>query len=155
MNVTVQVSDTRVAIHLEQFPAALKAQLQRKITTLTNTLLGRVKALEPHRTGRLQSLTRSYVDVRQNFVRGRVRVLRSQAHNTAAAAGALEYGAPGKRGRFSVRGYKRRSGTVRSYDRTARIREMRFLRGPAAAMLPQARAEIEAAVNEAVQEFNK
>jgi hypothetical protein len=112
-------------------------------------------------------MTRSYVDTREGWVRGRVRVLRSIDENTAAKAGALEYGAPGRRGRFTVKAHKMRLShfmhtpirqrwvMVPAYRRTAKIRELRFLRDPAAAMLPRARAELEQAVAEAIKDTMK
>jgi chromosome condensin MukBEF MukE localization factor len=144
----IDINDTRVVARLESLPQRLQDRLYVTNKGLTDELLAKVEAREPVRTGRLRSLTQSYVDVnrRKLFVRGRVRVLRSRRHNTAAAAGALEYGSTGKR--FPVSGYSRRSGRVRSYQRVGGITEMRFLRGPAAAMLPKARQALQRALRE-------
>jgi hypothetical protein len=153
MNISVDVSDTRAVVHLEQMPAKLKANLKARITRLTNELLGQVRSREPMRTGYLRSQTHAFVDERQNFIRGRVRIIATgRGRRVGAAFGALEYGAPGRRGRFQVSAYTRGSGTVRAYRRTARIREMRFLRGPAAAMRSRVLAEFQAAINEAIQQ---
>ena len=138
----MDLNDTRLRLRLESLPDNLRVRLVSMIGRLTRELLGKVEAREPVGTGRLRALTEAYVDDNRikNFVRGRVRVLRTREHNTAAAAGALEYGSTGKR--FAVKGYTRRGARVRGYDRVGGITEMRFLRGPAAAMLPKARAEL-------------
>jgi hypothetical protein len=144
----IDIGDTRLRVRLESLPDRLQKRLYTTIKQLTDELLVKVEAREPVRTGRLRSLTQSYVDVnrRKLFVRGRVRVLRTRRHNTAAAAGALEYGSTGKR--FAVSGYSRRGNRVRSYQRVGGITEMRFLRGPAAAMLPKARQALQRALRE-------
>lgn len=146
----IDLNDTRLRVRLDRIPIELRTRLYQTIGRLTRELLVKVEAREPVRTGRLRRLTEAYVDDNKikNFIRGRVRVLRSRDHNTAAAAGALEYGSTGKR--FSVGGYRRRGGTVRPYQRVGGIHEMRFLRGPAAAMLPKARAEIRRVLNEVI-----
>ena len=138
----LDLNDVRLRVRLESMPKQLQKRLTQTIGRLTNELVHKVEAREPVRTGRLRSLTQAYVDDNRikNFVRGRVRVLRSREHNTAAAAGALEYGSTGKK--FAVKGYMRRGSHVRGYERVGGITEMRFLRGPAAAMLPKARAEL-------------
>ena len=138
----LDLNDVRLRLRLESMPKQLQKRLQQTIGRLTNELVHKVEAREPVRTGRLRSLTQAYVDTNQikMFVRGRVRVLRTRQHNTAAAAGALEYGSTGKK--FAVKGYMRRGSHVRGYQRVGGITEMRFLRGPAAAMLPKARAEL-------------
>ena len=144
----LDLNDTRLRARLESLPDKLRRRLVTTIGRLTNELLHKVEAREPVRTGRLRALTNAYVDDNRikQFVRGRVRVLRSREHNTAAAAGALEYGSTGKA--YPVKGYMRRGergrfkSRVRGYQRVGGITEMRFLRGPAAAMLPKARAEL-------------
>lgn len=139
----LDLNETRLRVRFDEFPKKLQNKLEQTIRGLTNELLAKVEAREPVRTGRLRRLTHAYID-RNNvkmFVRGRVRVLRSRQHNTAAAAGALEYGSTGKR--FAVRGYTRRGRPVSGYARVGGITEMRFLRGPAAIMLPKARAELQ------------
>ena len=151
----------RIQVRFEQLPKEIKARLEGAIRQLTDELLARVKAAEPVRTGRLLSMTHAYVDVRENFVRGRVRIADSAHPREAVIAGALEYGAPGRRkGRVPVRAHRMRlthlfgrpyrggSVTVRSFSRKRpTIREMRFLRGPALAMRPQALAALRAAIN--------
>jgi hypothetical protein len=142
----IDANDTRLNLQLDSLPEQLRLRLKVKISELTHQLLRLVEAREPKRTGRLRSLTHAYVDdnVAKGFVRGRVRVLRTRGHNTAAAAAALEYGSTGRR--FPVRAYRRRGGNVAGYSRRGGITELRFLRGPAAAMLPRARAELNAVI---------
>ena len=165
---TAKVDATHLNLALDKLPDALRERLRATIQTLTDELLAEVKANEPRRTGRLQADTRSFVDVSEGWVRGRVRILRSgSAANIGEAAGALEYGAPGRRGAFRVRTYTRRMTQVfghpvqaqeiivHSYQRKAHIRARRFLRDPAAAMLPRARAALEAAVTEAIKDAQK
>lgn len=165
----------RINLRLEQLPDLLRDRLAIAIEELTDQLLARVIAAEPSRRGTLRAMTHSYVDKRANWVRGRVRVLRSRDENTAAAAGALEYGGPsknphiargigrggsrrrGKRGggsggKVAVASYRRGGIAVREYERRRPTRRARmFLRGPARAYLPMARARLEAAINEGLK----
>lgn len=158
LNVTIDSNLNKLVLHFDQIPDALKRKLEVTITRLTTQLLSRVKAAEPVRTGRLRAATRSFVDVRQDFVRGRVRILPTgKAQRIGAAFGALEYGAPGKRrsGPVRVRGYSRSTGAVAGYERRRpHIRARRFLRGPAAAMRPRIKAELSEAIGQAINEFD-
>jgi len=152
----IDESDTgRIVARLDQFPKELRARLKDVITQLANELLRKVEAAEPVRTGTLRQQTHAYVDEGPTWVRGRVRVLRNGRRNYGAIAGALEYGAPGKkrRGMVKVRAYRRDGATIRAYQRRQpHIKAMRFLRGPAAAQLPRARALIRAAIGDLLQE---
>lgn len=157
LNVSVTSNANNVALHFEKLPNEIKRQLEIKITQLTMKLLAQVKAAEPVQTGRLRRATRSFVDVRKDFVRGRVRILPTgKSQQIAAAFGALEYGAPGTRrhGPVRVRAYTREGARVGAYQRSRpHIRARRFLRGPAAAMRPRAIAELEAIVGKTLREF--
>ena len=161
LNVTVDSNINKLILHLDQMPDKIKRELEVKITQLTQQLLGQVKAAEPVQTGRLRAATRRFVDVRQDFVRGRVRMVATgKAQRVAAAFGALEYGAPGKRRagkKVSVKYYLRQSsGPVPAYKRhQPHIRARRFLRGPAAVMRPRALLELEAIVGKTIREFTK
>jgi hypothetical protein len=137
----------------------LRKRLYQTIQRLTDELLPKVIAAQPRpRTGELRRLTQAYVDDNKikNFVRGRVRVLRTVDKNTAAAAGALEYGSTGKF--YEVHGYMRRGPRGRfktrviTHLRRGTLQERRFLRGPAAIMIPKARAEIARVLNEVIAE---
>jgi hypothetical protein len=152
INAQMDLNDTRLRVRLDKIPHALRDRLVQTIRGLTNELLAKVEAREPVRTGRLRRLTESYVDDNRVklFVRGRVRVLRTREHNTAAAAGALEYGSTGKR--FPVSDYSRRGFPVKAYERVGGITEMRFMRGPATIMLPKARQEIARVLHEVINQ---
>jgi hypothetical protein len=147
----IDANDTRLKLALDQLPKKLQLALREKIRALTNQTLRLVVAREPVKTGRLREHTHAYVDVNEvkQYVRGRVRILPVQqgVNRTAAAFGALEYGAPGKSGRRSgrvvVQGYRRGGVLVRSYNRRPpTIHARRFLRSSASVMLPKARAEL-------------
>jgi hypothetical protein len=146
---TITVDDRRIVARFDNLPKQLKRNLHRAITEVTEMMAVRVRAAEPTRTGRLRSLTRSYVDERPNWIRGRVRILGTpqQRHNIAAAA--LEYGAHAT---VSVRPSRRGGTPVRAYRRRLDITPRRFLRGPAAELRQVARAAIEAAVAEALRQ---
>lgn len=155
---SIDSNATRLALHFEKLPFAIKQKLEVAISKLTIQLLHEVRAAEPVRTGRLRAATRSFVDVRQDFVRGRVRILPTgKAQAVAAAFGALEYGGPGARRagkKVEVKGYTSGSRRVGPYKRRQpHIRARRFLRGPAAAMRPRAMAELEAIVGKTIREF--
>jgi hypothetical protein len=151
-------SITRLSLHFDQLPDKLKATLKAAITRVTHELLARVKAAEPVRTGRLRSRTHAYIDERENFVRGRVRIIATgRAQQLGAAFGALEYGGPGTRrsGPVAVAAYRRGTGAVGAYRRgRPHIQARRFLRGPAAAMRPAIKAQLEAAIGQAINEFD-
>jgi hypothetical protein len=158
--VSIDSNVNSLIVHLDKLPDELKRQLEVKITQLTTQLLGQVKAREPVQTGRLRAATRSFVDIRRGFIRGRVRILPTgKASRLGAAFGALEYGGPGQRRagkKVEVEGYRRRSGPVAAYKRRQpHIRARRFLRGPGAAMRPRARVELEAIIGETLHEFTK
>jgi len=158
VSVTVESNLNRLSLHFDRMPAQLQRKLKVAIGRATHELLARVKAAEPVRTGRLRAATHAFVDEREDFVRGRVRVLATgRANPLAARFGALEYGAPGKRrsGPVTVRAYSRGGQPVGSYERRRpRIRARRFLRGPMAAMRPAIKAELEAAIGQAINEFD-
>jgi hypothetical protein len=153
-------------VRLQELPTEVRARLRPVITRLTHQLLAQVKAGVPVRTGKLRQRVHSFIDdehsQRRNFIRGRVRVLNSYSKNFAAAAGALEYG---RHRRFEVRAHRVRrteafgrptkpyTVNMPAHTRRANIVAMRFLRGPAAAQLPRARAEIRAVIEQAVREL--
>jgi hypothetical protein len=153
INLTIDSSSiTKLAVHFDEITPALQAKLKVAISRITHQLLAQVRAAEPVRTGRLRAATAAYVDERPNFVRGRVRISRGRgaAQDLGARFGALEYGGPGRRGgRVAVGVYSRAGVAVAAYQRRRpHIRARRFLRGPAAAMRPAIRAELEAAIKE-------
>ena len=110
----IKVNDTRIQLMLDQLPAKLQANLAKRIDALTVEAQAKMRAAEPHRTGRLQAETKRFVDERENWVRGRVRILGpgGRGHNIAAAA--LEYGSHKS---IPVKGYRRGGSTVVAYRR--------------------------------------
>jgi hypothetical protein len=150
---TIQVNDRNVTLHIDELAAALRTRLRPTITALTNELLAKVQSAEPRRTGMLQSLTRAFVDEREGFIRGRVRVLGpgGRGHNIAAAA--LEYGA--HRG-GSVKAYRRGGTPVAAYQRRASdIAARRFLRNAAEGIRAKALAELQKAIAAAIADVNR
>jgi hypothetical protein len=159
-NFTVDVDDRRLVLHLDVLPKALKIALRQRITPLIQQLLAQVHAAEPRRTGILVRQTRGYVNERPDFIGGRIVILSRTAealepYNIAAAA--LEYGVHGSgRGRkYRVRKRKAFNPLLATHPGPVRIPAHRFLRGPAAAILPRARAEIEAAITEAIEKTQR
>lgn len=159
INMLADFTETRLVLHLDELPHIIEGALEDAIRELTEELLDMVQAREPVRTGRLRSQTYAFVDNNpvKRFIRGRVRILPVQegVNRTAAAFGALEYGAPGTSGRrtgkVKIAAYRRGGRNVRAYERNRpRIEARRFLRDAAAIMLPRARTEIERAVQNAL-----
>jgi hypothetical protein len=161
MSFTIDVDDRQTMVRLKGLPIAVRAKLLPTIRELTKTLLGRVRAAEPERTGTLRRATQSSVSQGRDFIRGRVSVLPrpgKQARNVVAAAAALEYGVNAT---FSVRSHRARLShvfgrrvnnrfiIVDAYKRKVRTPPRRFLRDSLAAMRPQVTAAIERAIAEA------
>jgi hypothetical protein len=152
---------SRLRIRFGELPAKLQKRVKAEITSITREILGRVKAAEPVRTGRLRRQTVSFIDEKPNWVRGRVRIWDARTHSTAAAGGALEYGA---HRRFEVRSHsakrtqafgkpiKRTKVTIPAYQRRANIQAMRFMRGPAAALMPRARERLREVIGDEIRE---
>jgi len=148
VDVRIDSTTNQLRVRFDQLPDKLRKRFEQTIRGLTNELLHKVQAREPVRTGLLRRQTHAYVDVNKvkNFVRGRVRVLNAHNKNVAAAFGALEYGSTGKR--FPVQAYTRGRTSVRAYTRRGGIKAHRFLRGPAATMIPKARLELQRVLQE-------
>jgi hypothetical protein len=146
---TITVSDINFRASFDKLTPALRRELRPVITKFTHTLLAQVKAREPVRTGYLRSRTHAFVDERPTLIRGRVRIIPTgRAQRTAAAFGALEYGA---HKRFIVAAHERSGAHVRAYLRRVNLAPRRFLRGPAATMRPRIMAELQAAIARAIK----
>jgi hypothetical protein len=146
---TLTLNDHNVRLRLEALPEVLRRELRPVITNITHSLLAQVKAREPVRTGYLRSRTHAFVDERPTFIRGRVRIIPTgRAQRTAAAFGALEYGA---HSRFTVQAHTRGGAHVSAYLRRVNISARRFLRGPAATMRARVIAELQAAIARAIR----
>jgi hypothetical protein len=154
---SVEVDERNVLLHLNELPSRLHTALRPVIAKLTEQLLARVHAAEPRRTGQLQRATQAFVDDKQDYIRGRVRVLAisGRGHNVMAAA--LEYGAHRM---VRVRAHQthidhifnrksaRQIAMVDAYTRRANINAYRFLRGPMTSVREQARTELERVIAE-------
>lgn len=148
----VKVDDARIKVMFDELPKRLQGNLKRTITALTDQTLVRLRAAEPRRTGRMLRETRRFVDERENFIRGRVRILGpgGRGHNVAAAA--LEYGAHRS---FPVRAHERAGDRVHAYRRRANIAERRFLRDAAAGLRERVLAELRRTIAETAAEVQK
>lgn len=143
----INMNDTKITLMLDQFPKKLQANIAARLDVLTAELQAKVRAAEPHRTGRLQAETKRFVDERENWVRGRVRILGpgGRGHNIAAAA--LEYGSHKS---IPVKGYRRGGSAVVAYRRRTNIAERRFLRGSAEGMRAKVLAELQQAIADTI-----
>lgn len=153
------VGDRAVAQRLEQMPARVHDRLVEAITSLTAKLLTRVQASEPRRTGRLVSETKSFIDQTPDLVRGRVKVSAPGVRGELGKAAALEYGArkptqvSEHRARLSHvygRAISPMEVIVDRYQRTPNVAADRFLRGPLLQMSGQIKAELQKAIDDAV-----
>jgi hypothetical protein len=160
MKITAVVSGDRdIIARLDRLPAAVQERLVSTITELTKRLYGAV-----HPPGHFSSYKQMSVDTYKTGVKGTV--FFRGAGREAAAISALEYGAPGKRSgsRPPVTEHKRMQThvwgraispmevIVDKYVRHARLREMRFLRGPFAAIRDEAEQKMREAVEGAARE---
>jgi Bacteriophage HK97-gp10, putative tail-component len=142
--------DRELALRFERLPDAVQSRLVAALQNISEELAARQRAAAPRRTGRLASeIGKTAIHTGPGFVRASVTVA-PRSSSDAAKAGALEYGAPGRRGRFTVRAHQRRHGgitqVVHRYDRTARLIESRYIRGPYQAMKQKIEDEIRAAI---------
>ncbi len=153
MTVSVQTRGVReVTLRFDEFPAQLHQKLEARIGALTETLLSRVQAATPVRTGRLRSeLTAREFGDSQNRVAGYVSVYAPGIKGEYAKAATLEYGTdkprriPDHSGVFHRLGRGQKS--IRSrLTRAVHIDPFRYLRGP----LEEMRPEITAALEEVV-----
>jgi hypothetical protein len=160
----VITGDRSVVARFGTWPKEIHDTLLARIRTLTSELEERVRALAPERTGKLKSEITSRVFDDPQKIKGLVTLDGDLSPSEYAKAAALEYGAPGRGGRFKVRAYRRTiseafgrdisptSIDVDAYSRVANIDEHLFLRGGLAGMEEQATTELTAAMNERIKE---
>jgi hypothetical protein len=128
----------------EDFPSDLREALKAEIDSLTNELHARVVAAAPSRSGNLRSRIQGKLYEDKDRVTGRVSV-RASNQSEARKAAALEYGSRGRPGPvqshtmrldhyWSQKLAAPRTVVVEAFQRTARVAEHRFLRGPLDAM---------------------
>jgi len=157
MDLYVSIAGAReIALRFERMPEAVRSHLVRALQNIGEELAQRQRAAAPRRTGRLVSEIGEVAIIQgEGFVRASISV-NAPSQREAVKAAALEYGAPGRRGRFEVRAHQRRhrgiDQVVHRYMRGARLIESRYLRGPFAAMKQQIEDEIRDAVLAGINE---
>lgn len=167
MDIDVVITgDTRVTARFAEWPAELHGASHAKIADMVSVLEDRVRALVPVRTGKLRSEIVSLVWDDPDHIRGVVTIGGNLPSAEYAKAGALEYGAPGKRGASQVAGYQRTIGQVfgravdaltievGAHSRVARLDAMMFFRGGLAQVEPQATAELQSVIDAKAGDFD-
>ena len=160
MDIDVVITgDRRVVARFEQWPAELHDALLERLRALTADLEARVRALAPERTGKLKSeiTSRLYDDPQR--IKGVVTLDGDLPGSEYAKAAALEYGAPGRGGRFKVRAHSRTITEafgrdipstridVGAYSRIANLDARAYLRGGLAGMEAEAAADLKAVID--------
>jgi hypothetical protein len=155
----VVTGDRSISLRFQRLPALLRQRLRGAMEDVLPRLAAAQKARAPKgATGRLEAaLGHVFIEEGTDFLRGRVTVVAPTGW-VYGQIGALEYGAPGRRGRFMVREHKRRGRgigmevIVDRYYRTQRLMAMRFIRGPFEEMQGEIEEALAAAVDEAVKD---
>ena len=156
--------DRRVVARFAEWPAELHDALLARIRELTAELEVRVRALAPERTGKLRSeiVSRIYDDLQR--IKGVVTLDGDLPSSEYAKAAALEYGAPGRRGRFKVRAYSRTISQafgrdisptrvdVEAYSRVANLDAQLYLRAGLGGMETRATTELAAVMDQKIAE---
>lgn len=147
-----------VSLRLERLHPAVMRRLRDAMEEVLPPLAAAQRARVPRRTGKLASqVGHIFIDEGADFIRGRVTVVADTGWQYGKA-GALEYGAPGRRGRFKVREHKRRGRgigmetLVDRYMRTQNLIAQRFIRGPFEAKRSEIETRLRGAVDVAVRE---
>lgn len=154
--------DRELALRFETFPTRAHAKLVDRITSLTETLHGRVDAAMgrfAHPTGKLQSeiTSKVYAD-NPNRVAGYVEVYAPGAPGEYPKAATLEYGTDKVRRAFErtggllarLGGARRR--IIERASKPVHIEAFRYLRGPFADFEDEMRTELNAALAETAEE---
>ncbi len=162
MDLGVEIQgDLQIALRFEEFPHRFAVAWERRITALTAQMLARVLGAEPSRTGKLRAETRSFVDVKDDRIRGAVAVVTGGDQSEHGKAGALEYGAHGSVGvaahsqnlsHIYDRMIQPMQVFVDAYSRHVNITERRFERGTLDSMRSQVIEELRAALADAAAE---
>ena len=152
--------DRKVAAKFDALPAELHDALLGRIKVMTLELEARVRALAPGRSGKLKSEIVLHIYDDPQRIKGVVTLASDLPRSEYIRAAALEYGAPGRRGRFKVKAYRRTITeafgrtipptriTVGAYSRIADITARLFLRGGIAGMEAEAKVELQAAIDQ-------
>ena len=156
----VITGDRKVAAQFDAWPAELHDALLDRIKVMTLELEARVRALAPGKSGKLKSEIVSHIYDDPQRIKGVVTLASDLPRSEYIRAAALEYGAPGRRGRFKVRAYRRTITeafgrtipptriTVGAYSRIADIAARLYLRSGLAGMEAVAKAELQAAIDQ-------
>ena len=160
MDIDVVITgDRRIVARFEQWPAELHDVLLERIRALTADLEARVRALAPERTGKLKSEITSHLYDDPQRIKGVVTLDGDLPGSEYANAAALEYGAPGRGGRFKVRAHSRTITEafgrdipstridVGAYSRIANLDARTYLRGGLAGMEADAAADLKAVID--------
>ncbi len=145
----------KATLRFEEFPQAMRAQLLAAIRRLTASLAAKIRARLPRGpTGKLEGSLIQQIFDDPDQVSGRVTF-----DKDFGKVGALEWGAPGKRAKESVREHSAKldhawaqklarpmTVVVAKHNRSLHLEARRFLRGPLAA----SRGEIEEVLHQAV-----
>lgn len=153
--------DRELSLRFDAFPTQVHQRLVERITTLTESLQGRVEAAAPFKTGKLRSeIKPSLYGDQPTRVAGYVSIYAPGAQSEYAKAATLEYGSDKARRRFQkggiaarINGSKRR--IVAKMTQPVRIQAFAYLRGPFDAMRPEIQAELEATLADVVAEDNE
>jgi hypothetical protein len=160
----VIVGDRRVVARFDEWPSEIHNTLLERIRALTGELEARVRALAPERTGKLKNEIASRLFDDPQKIKGLVTLDGDLPGSEYAKAAALEYGAPGRGGRFKVRAYHRtiseaygrdispKSIDIAAYSRVANIDARLYLRTGLAGMEDEAAAELATAMNQRFKE---
>lgn len=152
----------RAVAAFEELPHELLERLVGPLGTLTRALLARVLAGEPEKTGALHGDTHAYVDVHDERVTGRVKVLPEEGERFNFKAVALEYGAHGlaevAERHMTLdhawgRAIEPEQELVKAYSRHVNITELAFLRNAAAGMPHEFNEAVEKAMAEMAKAF--
>lgn len=153
------VGDQKVALRFDEFPTQLADRLLSRITVMTQRLEMASRAVAPRKTGRLQSdIDSSVYDDRPRAISGVVYV-----GDDYSKAGALEWGAPGKRNRNFVKDHRARlthvfrnrlssplNVMIRAHRRRLNLQAWRYLRGPLGSQSSTITEQLSEAVAEAI-----
>ena len=150
----------RVTARFAEWPAETSQALRERMEVLTARLLDAARSRAPDRTGALRSSIVSQVTVQNARIEGVVTV-----NADFAKAGALEYGGPGRGGRFMVSAYVRtvraafgrsipaRRVSVAAYSRMTHLRAEDFLRGALADVGPEASRQLQQVMDDQAERF--
>ena len=158
--------ERQTGLRFEDFPDELHDDLVGEIDGLTRELFARIQSATPVGTGKLRSQQRMRLYDQKDRIKGYISVAGEKGSTDYAKAGALEYGSRGKPIKVGAHQMKLDhfwrtrlaapiTVLVGAYDRTPKIAEHAFMRGPLEAMRPEILQRLNAAVEKAVAGANE